>query len=354
MSRDEPFNIALAAGVQTDFDTENATIAALSGSSLDSSDGMVRGIRDAGDGESGITIPDLERLFSEKAISGLTQNFSTYLRTAVNGLAIAFEVKGSGGTVSGTPGAGESAPLAGIDAILEGAGLTGVNGTAPTVDYEPVASPTYLTIKLWVADHSYVFKSCLVSSLTTVYTPGEVGIRTATFAVGALTAQNDGVTFPDPIDYTTQDSLAAPVITGITHDWGVDTAGFTDLEIAIENSIAEVPDSAVPDSGMRVVMTEARQITASVGVYLDTTDTDFEYEELIKTAANTEVFAFQLGTVADGSGPPLDAANGVLISMNNPETRSVKYGTDGINTTAEIELVAVDGTAGQEYTETYN
>lgn len=349
---DETFQVAVAVGLQAAFGTADLTIAGLDiTSGLDETDGLIRGVRDAGDGESGITIPNFVRVFREKAITGLTQNFSTFLNTAVDGLQIAYEVKGNGATTT-TPASAEAKPLAAIDALNEGVGFDGTAITAPAYIYTPRASLQYLTLKLWVADMSWVLRDCLVSQRSTVYAPGDVAVRTDSIAVGAV----DDVTPPAEsigawsISYGSMDSLAAPVIEGVTHAWGV-SRGFAALTINVNQNVGTVPDSAQTPA-VRQVATQAREITASASVYLDgaSGNSDFEYNELIKAVANTATFVFRLGPVAGAS----DVVNGVLTTLSNPEVRNVKYRSDGVNALADVELVCVDGTAGSEYTETYN
>lgn len=348
---EETFQIAVAVALQGTFGIADTTVAGLDiTSGLDESDGFIRGTRDAGDGQSGITIPNINRIFREKAPTGLTTNFSTFLRADVDGLQISYEVKGNGATA--TPSNGDAKPDPGIDALNEGAGLNGANGTAPVYTYTPRASLQYLTIKLWIADMSYVLRDCLVATRSTVYAPGDVAIRTDTIRVGAI----DDVAPPaesigtHSVTYGFQDSMDAPVIEGVSHAWGV-SRGFTELTIEINNNVEEVPDSS-QSPAVRLTQTQAREITATVGLYIDGTsgNSDFEYLETVSTAAPTAPFAFQVGAVAGAS----DQIEGYLVTLPNPEARSVKYGSDGVNATAVVELVCADGTAGSEYTETYN
>ena len=77
---DQNWNIGIAIGVQSAFDTINATVRDLSGS-LGVSDGIVLGDLESGDAESGITVPDIERIFRAVADVGFTRNFSTFLPT---------------------------------------------------------------------------------------------------------------------------------------------------------------------------------------------------------------------------------------------------------------------------------
>lgn len=348
---DETFNIGIAVGVQSALGTINATVRDLSGS-IASSDGVVLGDRESGDAESGITIPDLERVLREVAPIQYTEQFSQFLREAVNGLQIAYAVQGNGATAGNPVGTDEAQPLAGIDALNEGAGLSGASGADPTYVYTPATSPTYLTIKLWIADLSMAFQDCLVGQRNTAYTPGSVALRTDQVRVGSLAVFADGVTFPT-FDYTTQASLTPPVVQGVAHAWGA-TRGFETMEIGINNNVEEVGDGN-QNAGIRLIQRRPRVIEANARIYLTTAGSEsaFERTQLILTTTPTDALSFQLGTAAIADA----VINAELVSLNNPETRRVKHdavGGSGGATVADVTLRAIDPVAGSEYTETYN
>jgi len=339
---DELFTIGAAFGVQSAFGTVNATVRDLAGA-IGVTDGIVLGDRESGDAESGITIPDLERVFREVADVGLTKQHSTRIRDAINGFAIAFQLKGNGS--ASTPLAGEGKPDAGIDALLQAAGLVGANGTAPVYAYTPGSTAVYLTAKLWLGDLSFVFQDCL-ADLEIPFTGGEIGVASAAIAAGSITVAADGVTFPT-FTYGNQSSLSAPNVEAVGHAWGT-TRPFSDLTLSIANAIEDIPDSNAA-TGIRKDQT-GRIITATGTIWVDTADSDFAYQEAIKTVAPTAEESFQVGTIAG----PAATLNAYLVSLSNPGTHRVKYDRLGGQLVATVELRAEDPVAGGEFTLTYN
>jgi hypothetical protein len=237
---------AMAVGVQSALGTVNGTVAALSGS-LTSTDGIVLGDRESGDANSGIALPSVERVERALADLGFTRQAGSFQRSAVNNLAITIPLKGNG--VTSTPSAGQAKPLAGIDALLLSSGFAGANGTSPVYTYTPSATTTFATVKLWVADLSYVFMDCLCTFALNPQ-PGDIALATFSISVGSLNAFTDGVTFPT-LDYGTQSSLSAPVVQGVNHTWST-TRGFKDLSITNANNVSEIEDSNQA-TGIRLV-----------------------------------------------------------------------------------------------------
>jgi hypothetical protein len=346
---DETFAIGMAIGVQTDIDTENATIAALSGT-IDETDGCVLGDKNSGDAESGITIPNLEQIVREvAAVSGsFTEQADAFLRTAVTSFAITMPMQGNGAT--STPLTDEAQPLVGVDALHQIAGLAGSSGTDPDYDYNPITgTPIYATVKLWVADLSFVFKSCICNSTVMSFTPGGSALITYNMNVSSLTAAADGVTFPT-ITYGTMSSLANPVVEGVAHAWG-QTRGFEDLTITITNEIQEFGDSNIVDTGQRQSQTK-RVVTVDGRIYLATADSDFEYQQLVNTLAPTDDMTFQVGTSVGGGAGELNAFS---IAVNNLQPKSLKYDRTGTATIAVISGAKATATSGgAEFQLTYN
>jgi hypothetical protein len=341
------FTIGVAVGTQSALGSVNTTVRDLT-SPIDSSDGAVLGDRESGDAESGIVIPDIERVFREVAdVSGSwTKQASSFLRAAVTGMQIIHQLKGNGAT--STPAAGEAKPLAGIDALLLGAGLSGANGTSPTYVYTPATSETYLTIKLWLAGFSMVFQDCLVETLELTMPPGNVGLASHSIRVGSVTTPPTAVAFPT-FTYTTQASLSAPVIgspaTGFA--WS-NSRSFQEMLLTISNDIQEIPDSE-RSTGLRATQ-HGQSIVGGATIFIDDADSDYEYTELVKTVAPTDVFNFQVGTVAGGGA----TINAYKPQLGNPETRTLKWDRSGSKLIGRLSLQAVDPSAGGEFTLTFN
>tara|TARA_B100001146_G_scaffold102210_1_gene90528 strand:+ start:7310 stop:8329 length:1020 start_codon:yes stop_codon:yes gene_type:complete len=338
-------------GLQDDFDTIDGTISALSGS-LGVTDGIVLGDRESGDFESGISVPSFVRERREVAdVPGsFTPQADTFLRANTDGLEIAWHVKGNGATA--TPSADEAKPDAGIDALHEMAGLVGATGTNPEYDYTPRTSSTsggatkYGTVKLWVGDLSWVLKSCTVSSLRFTVQPSGIIIATAALQVGSVNTFADSVSFPT-FDYGNQASLSANTVESVTTSWG-SARGWESLEIEIANAIEFAQDSAAPD-GRRLIQT-GRRINTSARLFVASGDSDFEYQEAIRTDAPTADLAFQLGAAA-GAGDEINAVN---FDMRNLQVVSMKPAPVGEVLVAEIEGHSTATTAGEEAKFTYN
>ena len=125
-----------------------------------------------------------------------------------------------------TPSVGEAKPLEGLDALHEMGGLVGVNGGAGAeYDYTPRVTASsggitkYGTVKLWVADLSWVLKSCTLSSLRFSVQPTGIILATAALQVGSVDAFADSVSFPT-FTFGTQAALGANTVENVTTGWG--------------------------------------------------------------------------------------------------------------------------------------
>lgn len=360
---DQGFAVAFAIDVQAAFGTINGTTRDL-GSTLTSADGIVKGNKESGgDGDSGITIPNFERIVREvsKVDASFTESADAFLRTAVNGLSIAYAMQGNGAT-SGVPGASEADPLPGTNAILECSGLIGSAGSAaPDEDFDPRhsgssgGSTIYATIKIWIGDSttgmSYVFQDCLCESLAFVSEPDGNCIATANFRVGSLAVAAVGVTFPS-LDFTTQVSMAAPIVAGATFSVFNQARGFNTLTITVQNEIEEVKDSSVPVTGLRQAQAR-RQFLVDGTLYVASGDVDAAFTEHINTSAPTNDLTLQIGTAESGGGSEI--MNAFLFNCNNLEAKDIKYTELGEVVAVEISGAKCTGlTAGSEFKLIFN
>jgi hypothetical protein len=347
--------VCFAVGAQSARGTVNADIAGLTGT-IDETHGCVLGRLDSGDAESGVTLPNHVRVGDEKALlANFTRQPTNFLRTDVEGLAIAISLQGNGATV--TPALGECQPLNGtatdecVHALWLSAGLTGADGVAPVYEYTPAATPTYVTIKLFHGDHSFVYMDCL-SSVTIDLTPGSVGAATFSFQVGSLNAQADGVTFPT-VTYGTQTTLSAPVVkdyTAQTTHTLSEARGFNTYSLTLDNGLATYGDSNAAD-GQRVVF-ESRNVTLTSTIYLaeDTADSAWEYDKLVEAAFTSVADTTQVGLVAGAT----DTANAYLIEILENEIQSLKYNRIGTDTVAECVIEGRSDAAGGDFKLTFN
>jgi hypothetical protein len=359
---DQPWAVALAIGVQGALGTINGTISALDTGTWtpDSTDGFVLGDKSSGDAESGITIPNFERIVREvaKVEASFTEQADAFLRTAVTGLSIALPTQGNG-LDAGVPDASAAslaATLPGRDAIYQCAGLTESAGVAaPDIDYDPRATAVYATIKLWIGSGgtgvSYVFKDCICEKLAWVITPGGNCIETANFKVGSLTTAAVGVAFPAVV-YGTQASMAAPVVEGVSFSVFGQAHSFESLTITCENTIAEYPDSAVTTTGLRQSQTR-RQFLVDGTLYVASADVDAAYTEHVNTSAPTNDLTCQIGDPDVGGAET--ALNAFLFSVFNLEAKGIKYNRIGEATAVELSgCKATSTTAGTEFSLTFN
>jgi hypothetical protein len=356
----QPWAVALAIGTQGAFGTVDPTIAALDTGTWtpDSTDGFVLGDKNSGDAESGITIPNFERIVREvaKIEASFTEQADAFLRTAVNGLAITLPTQGNG-LDAGAPDASAAslvATLPGRDAIYQCAGLTASAGAAaPDVDYDPRASEVYTSIKLWIGgkagatNMSYVFRDCIIESLAWVCTPGGNVIETSNLKVGALETAAVDVAFP-AVAYGTQASMAAPVVEGVAFAGFGQTRGFENLTVTCSNTIEEYQDSNIATTGIRQAQTR-RQFLVDGTLYINDTDVDAAYAQLASTSAPTNDMTFQVGDPDVGGAET--ALNAFLFSINNVEAKDIKYNRIGSALAVELSgCKATSTTQGEDPT----
>jgi hypothetical protein len=335
----------IAVGIQSAFGTVSPTIPGL-GTAVDETDGAVLGDRESGDGESGITLPSIVRISRERADLGFSRQKDSFQRQEGQGLSIAFELKGNGSTTT-TPLAGEAKPLPGIDAIMESAGLTGANGTAPVYEYTPTPNVSnYATIKLWDGDLSFVFQDCIIESLELPQTGGEIVIAVANYRIGQINSIQ-AETFPT-FTYGTMATLSAPsvVSAGFVHGTSRE---FQEANININNNIEEIP-AGNQISGRRLSQT-TRRIDFSGLLDDDVAVPLFDYNNIADTLSNLEDVTWRIGVAAGGT----DLVNGVSFDISELQTLDVKADRGGDLRQVQIEGQATSvAAAGDEFKITFD
>lgn len=351
---DETWKVGMAVGTQSALGTPNNDIV-IAASSLAVSDGIVLGDREEGDADSGISIPTIERSEREVAdvAASFTRSFGSFLKAVVTGFSVAVQLKGNG--AASTPSSGEAKPDAGIDALMQMAGWAGANGSAPLYEYTPAhdgssgGSTVYGTVKLWVADLSFVF-SDVAANLKVEFTPAGLAIATFDLVVGThdpATDFADTVTFPT-FAYGNQQTLSAPIVKGVGCAWG-QTRGFESLTFTTDNNLNQIGDSN-QTTGERTAQ-DGRLITLDGALYVNTSDSDYAYQATVNTTAPTDDLSFQVGTIAGAS----DTLNAVKFEANNLSSQSVKYNRQGTATVVELSGAKCTGTtAGSEAKITFN
>lgn len=346
---DVDFGVALAIGTQSDVNTINSTISGLTsgGGPYDETDGFILGDAESGDDGTGISLPDIEREFRAlpDVAASLTPTRSVFERAVGSGLAVGFQAKGNGAT--STPSSGEAQPDPGIHSTLLAAGLTGANGTAPQYNYTPTNAQTYCTLKLWMGGQSFVFKSCVVESLVIPLVGGQSSVATATWQLGSLSAQ--AVDAVPTIDYGNQSTLTPPRLEGAEFEYKASLdRGFSDMALEIQNAVERIPDSNVADFGERIAFGSGRRYAMNGTIWMDTTDTDFEYQALID-GVSSEGMTWHLGDAAS-IGETINSLYFVLSSM---EVTSLSYSQAGAKTHASIQSHATNTSPNAEFVLTY-
>ena len=350
---DETFDgLATAVGVQSAFGTPNSTVAALT-TPLTLADGIVLGDAESGDAESGITIPNIVGIYRDvaKVAASFTESADAFQKADVTGFSIAWVMQGNGAVSTPTVGQADlSVIMPGVEAIFESAGLVGsVGGAGGEQDYNPRSGANiYTTWKLFHGDLAFVFSDCLVESLTFECTPGGFVVATANIIVGTFdtTTAVDGFTFPT-IDYEEFTDFAGPKVVGVAFNW-METHGFENLTVTIASSVEKFLDSNVATTGEKQAMTK-RVISVTGTLYVETTDSDDHFQNLIDGSAPTIHLSFQVGTPSD------DPYNAFKIECNNLQAKDIKYNRVGTALVVELgDSKATSLTAGTEFQLTMN
>lgn len=351
--------VLVAVGVQTDSTTINGDIRDLhDATSVASSDGIVLGHAGSGDDETGVTLPEFVKVFQENpdVAGSFTKSASTFDRVDAEGMSIAFVLKGNGAT--STPGADEALPLAGIDALLRGAGLqSALSDSNSDYSYNSEAGTTYLSVRVWAGGQTWLLKGCVVESLTMALVGGESTVCTCNISVGALADDtSDGAgsdpevrAIPTTITYGTQSTLTPPQSKGVTFTWGASRC-YGELSVEIANSVSTITDSC-QTSGVRLVQ-DSRAFNVSGTIWQDTAvGADFEWNQLVDGAVNADMIG-QIGTAAGAT--PGATLNAYKFTLNDVDIRSVSYEKAGAYSRAVLAGVCTSTTASTEFTLTFN
>jgi hypothetical protein len=347
MATDVRWGAAMCILPQTGFGVPNTLILAAGevAQTVLAIEGPILGVRDAGTGESGITIPTHARQAIERPPlpSSFSEIQNAFERVEVSGLSIAFPLQGNG--VTSAAAAGEAQPLEGIDAVFQAAGLKGAsNGTA----WEYTASPTtvYASIRIFLGSTdgattglAYTYLDCLVDTLDIPNVGGESTVVTANFSVGSLLEVQE-LQFPSPIAYGTQATLSPPTNQDATFIWNTERCHQT-FTVNIANTVEEFSCSNAAN-GKRLDQSD-RRISANGSVYSDSTggNIDFEYLELVDTSGS-------LANATWSYGDSSSVRNHVAFECNNLQVDDLSYDKAGSLTTAEVnthctaEVVADD------------
>ncbi len=349
---EETFGLGFAIATQSVLGTVEAAIDTLD-TDVDSSEGGIAGDPASGIGETGFSAAFTRNSRDNSDVtSSFTQRWSDYISEKVEGLQVAFPLKGNGAL--STPLTDEAQPFAGIDAIFRCGGLGGASGSDPTYVYTP-ANAAICSAKMWIGSSTdgiaWVYKD-LLANLTFDFTPGSAAIVTADLEGSIANFHTgDADAFMPTFTLGTQTTLAAPTIATVGHNWGIGAAerGFESATLKIDNQLQTFGDGNA-EGGERTRQI-GRTITFTGTILADTGEDDMERAQLIASAiGSADQLDFQVGTVA-GAGQVLNAYEVILPT---PEAVNIKPTKLGASLAWEVELIAKGATDGSEFTFTFN
>ena len=341
----------VAFATQTLEGTYNSTLDGLT-STVTAANGLILGDRESGVKESGLDI-SFARSFRDKApeTSALTATLSDFLRADVPTFTFAFPFCGNRDAAASPPVAADATPIAGIDALLNGAGMTGADSGSDTWKYVFSDSTKPISALVYVSGMRLELLDCRVN-LELSFEPGSVPIAEATIAVGSVKEQTV-TAFPTTLTFGSQSSVSAPVVENLANQWQ-DTRGFSEGTLAIDNTIADVPDCNQTDGGI-VKEKTARSVTFEGTLFADDADASawgYEYSQLIEAAeGNLDELSFTVPPAMTATDP----AKGVQVKLPKPELQAqtpVALGTKAGNTVTLVARGAA-GAGGNDELEIY-
>ena len=337
------FLMGVAFGSQAARGTVDPTIAALTGA-LDESDGLVLGDPEAGEGETGLSFKLASDRRDKAVVTGsFSRSFADYIRTLVDTFDFTIPLKGAG---TSTPSVDADYQLAaGVEALLECAGLAGAAWAGGTGwEYTP-ANADVISAKLWFGDQgtnsvAVVLKDIEASDLELTIDSGEIG--KAAFSLGG-TVESVAIEATPTFDYGLQNTVSAPSVESVGYNWGLTAAarGFETLTVSINNQTEETKDSNA--AGGLVQRQTGREITATATIYAeDAAELDFEFNQLEETdIANAEQWDCLIGTAGE--------ANAYEIIMPDPECTEVEPKTLANSQAWALAWIARSATANAEF-----
>lgn len=334
------FEVAVAFGTQTAEGTYNSTLDGIS-STLSYTQGLVLGDSQSGIKESGLTL-GLERGLREKALIGstFTRNLSDFLKAEVPTFTFAFPFVGNRADADGGPADSDGTPIAGVDALLEGAGMIGAAwglGVGWRYEFSDAVNP--ISALVYISGMRLELLDCR-SSMSIDFTPGSIPIATATLSVGSIKDQSLYASLPTPT-WGEQASVSAPVVENIGNEWE-DTRGFSAGTLNINNSLAQIDDSNAPTG--EVVENTGRETTFDATLFASSTvDKGYEYSQLTATAEGTlDQLSFQVGSSMTAGNP----AKAVEVVIPKPELTTQAANALGTKAAYDISVSARGAAAG--------
>jgi hypothetical protein len=300
------------------------------------------------DGAPGILIRDesltldFDRLedLGEEVTGTFTKTPGTFRSEDVGTFTFDISVRGSGQTLT-TPVAGEYDLPGPIELLYEAAGLIKGTPTSSKTPYE-IGDPTFNTIKVWRRDVSYTMLDCRVASIAYALSPQGVVIATVAVSAGSVT-KNASDTFPTVFDYNLQESTAPPTLKGAAAQIGSVVRGFLSGTLTVDNAFEKFPDSNAA-TGMATER-DSRTFSWSGEWYVDTTDPDQDYTNLVRESDPTEDLFFRLGTHQSSTG---EVANAIEFNMKNVNWTKVSVAHQAGRVVYNLEGYATGASPGDD------
>jgi len=305
------FEVACAFAPQVAEGTYNATLDAIT-TALTSANGLLLGKSGTGIGDSGLSF-GLGRAFEEKSVlpGTLTRPLSDFLKLTVPTFTFVFPFCGNRADCSNPPVDGDFVPLTGIDAILNGVGLTGSASGTPGHKYV-FGSPHPFSSLIYCNGERAELEDCRCSSLVLSYPPGGFGIATATIVVRNV-KDVTAAALPTTLTWNEQASVSQSKVEEVAHTWNV-ARGFNEMTITITPNIVETGDSNQTDG--IVVEIDSRAVTVAGAIFTDSTAKAYDSTQLQETdQANLDQLSFQVGD----DGTALNPAQAHSLTLPKPE-----------------------------------
>ena len=236
---------------------------------------------------------------------------------------LAFDFPWKGGGDPSPEIAGEWNLSEPVGELLKGAGIIEQTQSIGSTTYIPGPITTPLTIKVWRSSSDagppddalfWVFQDCKVQ-LEWTFTPGESTSCTATIQVGAQVA--GAVAQPGDFpsaDFGTQLTLANTILRGAQAQIGSVGRGFLDGTITLDAGFEDAPDS----NSLKGTISEQadRTFTWSGGFYVDDSDPDQDYANLITEGPSSDHLLFNTGDTPGDASNPAAATSFLLHNLN--------------------------------------
>ena len=234
------------------------------------------------------------------AVAGsFTKPLGTFKRRTVSSLEVAVQFCGNRSNASNPPVDADFVPITGLNALLQGVGMTGAAWGSGVGQLHVYASPNPISCLLYHNGRRYELLDCRVSGEIN-FDSGSVPIFKAKVEVGSIKDQTE-VGLPTTLTYGVQATVSAPIVESVANLWST-TRGFATLKLSFDQKIDDVPDSNVA-TGFLKDKTE-RVTGIDVVIYTDDADEDFADTQLAVTSSGALAqISFQVGASGTASNP---------------------------------------------------